>query len=119
MEIPRRNFDGLNPNELRRLLDNALQRGTKIDLESLFDDGMDINQEDFEGRTALMISAANGKKDTVEMLLRRGADVNRVFVYHGRIPMTALDAAQQTGNSEIANMLLALGAKTGEELNPS
>lgn len=99
-------------------MDDALQHGTTTDLEALFDDGMDVNQDDFEGRTVLMMSAAKGKKDAVEMLLKRGADVNRVSWYQKRIPGTALDAAIQTGRKEIANILMAHGAKTAKELNP-
>ena len=120
METPQRNLGdkNLNPNELRKLMDDALQHGTTTDLESLFDDGMDVNQDDFEGRTALMMSAAKGKKDAVEMLLKRGADVNRVYWYQQRLPRTALDAAIETGKKEIANILTAHGAKTAKELNP-
>ena len=98
-------------------MDHALQFGTTADLESLFDSGMDINQIDFEGRTALMMSAVKGSKDAVEMLLRRGADVNFVFIYQGRIPKTALDAARESGKVEIEQILLAHGAKTGKELH--
>lgn len=117
METMQRNFEGLNPNDLRRLMDDALQRGTIKDLELLFNDGMDVNQEDFEGRTALMLSAAKGKVDAVKMLLKRNADINRVFMYQGRIPLTALDAALQEGKEEIISILLEHGAKTGKELN--
>jgi len=109
--------EDVNPNELRKQMDHAIQYGTPDDLEALFDNGMDINQEDFEGRTALMMYAAMGKVAAVEMLLARGADINRVYRYHDRIPNTALDAANQTGNKAIADMLLARGAKTGKELS--
>jgi ankyrin repeat protein len=106
----------INPNVLRGRLDHALQKGTPEDLEELFDGGMDIDQEDHEGRTALMMTAAQGKKEAVEKLLARGADINRVYMYHDRKPNTALDAARQTGHEEIANILMGLGAKTGKEI---
>jgi ankyrin repeat protein len=109
--------EDVNPNELRKMMDHVLQRGTISDLEALLDSGVDVNQGDFEGRTALMLSSAQGKRDVVEMLLARGADVNRVFMYHDRIPMSALDAARQSGHFEIADTLDALGAKSGKELN--
>ena len=116
MEIPQRNLANEHPNTLRRLLNDALERGTDGDLEALFEDGMSIDQEDFEGRTALMMSCAKGKKDVVEMLLRRGADVNRIFMYQDRMPQTALDAARECRKSEIEAILLSHGAKTGKEL---
>lgn len=97
-------------------MDRALQMGTPEDLQALFDGGMDINQEDFEGRTALMMTTAQGKKEAVEMLVTRGADINRVYMYHDLIPNTALDAARQTSHSEIADILIGLGAKTGKEV---
>lgn len=105
----------VNPNDLRRTLDHALQYGTAAELQSLFENGMDINQEDFQGRTALQIVSYQGDIEAVKMLLEKGADVNRVFMYQGRIPMTALDAAQQARKTEIANILTEHGAKTGKE----
>jgi len=114
METSKHNFEGANPNELRKLMNQTLQYGNTADLEILFDDGMDVNQVDFEDRTALMMKAAQGKKDAVEMLLRRGADVNRIFMYQGRVPKTALDGALENGKTEIADILIAHGAKTGE-----
>lgn len=105
-----------NPNELRKTLDNVLQYGTLADLEALFDGGMDINQTDFEGRTALQHMASRGRKDAVEMLISRGADVNVVFMYQDRIPMTALDAAKGSGKNDVVSILIAHGAKMGKEL---
>jgi len=115
MERPK-NPEKINPNELMRQMEHALQFGNTSDLEALFDGGMDINQTDFEGRTALMMSSVRGEKDAVEMLIRRGAEVNFVFMYQGRIPQTALDAARESRKSEIEQILLAHGAKTGKEL---
>lgn len=104
-----------NPNVRRKAMDHALQRGTTEELMGLFDDGIDINQEDFQGRTALMLSVASGKEEVVELLLEHGADVNHVYMFQDRVPMTALDAALQTNRQELANLLRAHGAKTGRE----
>ena len=65
---------------------------------------------------ALMMSSAQGKKDAVEMLLARDVDINSVYMYQDRIPMTALDAARESGQGEIADILVGLGAKSGKEL---
>ena len=117
-EIRKINFQELNQNELKKLLDRALQFGSREDLEALFDQGMDINQGDFSDRTALMMAASTGKKEVVLMLLERSADVNKVCMYQGRIPLTALDAAREKNKTEIVNILLEHGAKTGKELTP-
>ncbi len=117
MEIPLKNLANENPNERMKLMDHALQYGNMSDLEALFSAGMDINQTDFEGRTALMMSAAQGKKDVIETLIKRGADINLIFLYHGRIPQTALDAARECKKSVIEQILVAHGAKTGKELH--
>ena len=121
MEKPNKNNDAqesINPNELRRKLDDALRRGNTEELEVLFDSGMDIDQTDWEGRTALQMVAYRGNKNAVEMLLARGANVNAIFMYQGRVPQTALDAAREANKSEVVEVLLAHGAKTGREIEP-
>lgn len=116
MKPSQRNLADENPNERMKLMNQVLQYGNISDLETLFESGMNINQTDYEGRTALMMSAVQGRKDIVEMLIRRGADINFTFMYHGRIPQTALDAAHECRKSEIEQILLAQGAKTGKEV---
>jgi len=116
METQQGNGADENPNERMKQMDYALQYGNKMDLEALFDAGIDINQTDFEGRTALMMSTVQGKKDTVEMVIRRGADINFIFMYQSRIPKTALDAARACRHAEIEQILLKHGAQTGKEL---
>ena len=108
----------INSNELRKKLDDALRRGNVEELEALFNSGMDIDQTDWEGRTALQMVSYRGNKSAVEMLLARGANVNAVFMYQGRVPQTALDAAREANKSEVVEALLAHGAKTGREIVP-
>ena len=117
METPQRNLAGENPNELRKLMDDALQYGSISDLEALFDEGMDINQTDFSDRTALMMCTVQGKTDAVKMLIQRGADINLISMYQGRIPKTALDGARECRKSAIEQILVEHGAKTGAELH--
>jgi len=104
------------PNELCTLLDKTVNFGTVKDLQKLLNAGMDIEQTDHMDRTALQIASALGKKEMVEMLLERGANVNSIVRFHGRIPLTALDAARDRNNKEIIKILLSHGAKTGREL---
>jgi hypothetical protein len=110
--------EAINPNTLREKIDNILQTGTPTDLEVLIDNEViGVDQEDFQGRTALMLYASQGKMDAVTMLLERGAEINHIFWYQDRIPMTALDAARQTNNNKIVDLLSGLGAKSGRELS--
>lgn len=112
------NIEPENPNVKRSLFHRAIQYGTWEDLKNLFDEGMDIDQTDFDGRTALQLLSFRGKKDLVMLLLARGANVNHVFMYQGRVPMSALDAAREARKQEVIDILLAHGAKAGEELRP-
>jgi ankyrin repeat protein len=102
-------------NDLMSELHDALQYRSDA-LMSLYDRGMNIDQTDFEGRTALMLMSARGKAETVKKLLERGANVNAVFYYHDSIPNTALDAANEGKNKEVIELLKAAGAKTAKEL---
>lgn len=45
-------------------------------IEELLDDGTDVNFSDIDGRTAVHVAACQGHADVVELLLRRGADVD-------------------------------------------
>lgn len=44
----------------------------------LFKNGMDINQTDHKGRTALELMSFKGNRIMVEWLLASGADINHV-----------------------------------------
>jgi ankyrin repeat protein len=48
--------------------------------------GIDIDAKKPDGATALIVAAANGKKDVVKALIDKGADVN-ITDNHGRTPM--------------------------------
>lgn len=75
-----------------------------------------VDDTDFEERTGVMMMAARGHMAAVEGLAARGADLNRIKMYQGRIPMSALDAARQTNRKEIEQFLLDNGAKPGKEI---
>ncbi len=91
--------------------------GSADSLIKQIDDGeLGVDDTDFEGRTAVMMMAARGQTDAVKELITRKADLNRVNMYQGRIPMSALDAARQTNRKDIEQLLVENGAKSGQEL---
>jgi hypothetical protein len=75
-----------------------------------------INDTDFEDRTALMMMTAQGHTNAVERLIAQSADLNRINMYQGRIPMSALDAARQTKRKALEQLLLDNGAKSGRDI---
>ncbi len=105
-----------NQNDLMRKMNELIQYGSIQDLKTYIEEGGDINQTDWEGRTALQMMTAKGNKEAVEHLLSKGADINRIFMFQGRLPKTALDAARETGRKEIEAILTSYGAKTASEL---
>jgi|GEM_PF-3147901 len=75
-----------------------------------------VDDTDFEGRTAVMMMTARGAEQVVRQLIDRGADLNRINMYQGRIPMSALDAARQTNRKALEQLLLDNGAKSGRDI---
>jgi ankyrin repeat protein len=65
----------------------------------------DVDRMEENGRTALMVASAYGRKTSVEMLLAAGANVN-----HAPNGITPLMWASAQGNAYAAKMLLAAGA---------
>ena len=65
-----------------------------------------VKAKDNDGKTALMYAAEKGQKETVELLLAKGADINAKDKY-GK---TALMYAARKGYKEIVELLLAKGA---------
>ncbi len=68
-------------------------------VEKLLDDGADMNAT--SQRTSLHAAAANGNLEIVELLIQRGADVNRLDI-HGRTPLYVAIVEHQ---SEVARRL--------------
>ena len=75
--------------------------------------GANVNEQDQEGRTALMLAAFNDRADdnnrvaVVELLLGRQADVN----LQDNKGKTALMVAQEKDRPEIVQLLRKAGAK--------
>jgi ankyrin repeat protein len=85
----------------------------------LLDHGADVNAVDSTGRTALMYAAVSYllPVDCVKLLIEHGADVNAIDKHQksGDTGYTALDIAQQNGNTPIMALLLKSGAHARPE----
>eukprot|EP00249_Psilotum_nudum_P034464 c53552_g1_i1 orf=224-1552(+) len=79
-------------------------------IESLLDQGVNVNSADFDNRTALHIAACDGNKEVVDLLIRRGADVN----VRDRWGSTPLADAIHYQNKDACKLLKEHGAKLPE-----
>jgi len=66
----------------------------------------DINAQDINGNTALMVAAAQGNVAQLQSLIEKGAEVDA----RGRIGNTALIYAAQEGHVDVVKMLVDAGA---------
>ena len=74
---------------------------------ALSETGINVNEKDSEGYSALYIATAYGFKDIVKLLLDKGAEVNE----KGVLDRTPLYLAAYDGYLEIVQMLVDKGAK--------
>jgi len=74
-------------------------------------DVVDINQGDYDKRTALHLAAGEGHLDVVQFLCKRGANVNAEDRWGGK----PLDDAIQKGNERVAAVLRKYGATSAED----
>jgi len=92
--------------------------GSPDDLMRKIQEGeIGVDDTDFEDRTAVMMMTARGAEQAVRWLIDQGADLNRINMYQGRIPMSALDAARQTRRASLEQLLLENGAKSGRDIH--
>lgn len=89
------------------LLHLAVDRGHQPIVELLLDAGTEVDARDADsGKTPLFAAAVNGEVQKVELLVRRGADVN-AKTSHLRTP---LHDAAWSGKAEVVRYLLTAGA---------
>jgi ankyrin repeat protein len=88
------------------LLLQAARDGNTSKLQSLLDNGTDINYARADGSTALAWAIYDNNTDVAELLIRSGADVNAVNDYG----VTPLSLACTNGNTGIVQNLLDAGA---------
>src|SRR5262249_43422165 len=76
------------------------------EMAQLLDSGVGPDARDANGDTALIFAASNSSDDAVDLLLARGADVNRINKHH----QSALMLAAWTGDTRAVRTLLEHGA---------
>ena len=76
-------------------------------VQSLIEDGDNINMETKDGKTALMLAAAEGNRDAVMALIRHGANVNKKEKKYG---FSALLYAVWRGDVDTVQALIESGA---------
>lgn len=81
----------------------------------LFEQAIDLNDQEPAGETLLMIAAADGRLEAVKFLMGKGADIHLVSEkYH----WNALTAACKRGHREIVEVLLKAGAVNNKTQTP-
>jgi ankyrin repeat protein len=90
----------------------ASARGNTIEVEDLIEGGADINSQNHDGKTALVIAAEKGQPMVCIMLADGGADLNAT----DKDGLTALDHAFMRGNKNTAMILIEKGAKAAAQL---
>jgi len=88
-------------------------------VQYLLDHGVDINQPNDSGKTALMLAAEYGQKDLVEFLLKNGADYRKtVDTKIGNTQIygaTSAVLARENGHPETAELIAKFGQEKKEE----
>jgi ankyrin repeat protein len=91
--------------ELDKALLAAVREGDHNSVESLLDQGADLETRNAVGDTVLMQAVLNADKDMVQLLLRRGADVNARGVYDVTVLLRAVHDPKKV------QLLLSHGAR--------
>ena len=114
-KVPIIELDHLTPVQKKAyiLADNRIQENStwdedlvKVELESLIEEGADVNVQDSEGWTALLYASSYGYTEIAQLLIEAGADVNT----RNNKGWTALRYASGQENPKIAKLLIDAGA---------
>ena len=88
---------------------DAARDGEVSKVKEMLDAGMKVNSEDNLGITALRWAAWKNRTDVTQLLLSRGADVNKLS---GVNHQTALHSAALNNSTDVIKVLLNHGAST-------
>ncbi len=98
---------------------DAAMQGDMVQMRRLLADNVDVNQAQGDGSTALHWACGYGRRETAELLIAKGADVNAAEGGFGRTP---LHWASIRGHKEVVSLLLEKGAdlepRDGEDRTP-
>ncbi|MDM7986245.1 MAG: ankyrin repeat domain-containing protein [Smithella sp.] len=119
-QIPKRVFDNLllfreiyTQKTIAELISAAAAGNTRR-VDSLIQEKIkNVNVKDEAGLTALMIAAINGRVQTVDLLIAKGADVN----VEDKVGETALMKAAMNGHQQTVDLLIRRGADVNVEDN--
>ncbi|MGH8456871.1 MAG: ankyrin repeat domain-containing protein [Stenotrophobium sp.] len=104
------NSDGQPPSDDQPPLVWAAVRGNIPAIEALLDHGAEIDQEGPAGGNALAAAILNQQVDTVDLLIRHGANIN--MTYSGSLKgLRPIVLAARAGNVGILNRLISRGAE--------
>ncbi len=79
----------------------AASEGDLNGIRRLVVQGVNLNDADYDGRTALHLAASEGRYDVVEYFVRQGVELNPV----DRWGNTPLDDAKKGGHNDVAHLL--------------
>ncbi|KAJ8903826.1 hypothetical protein NDN08_000359 [Rhodosorus marinus] len=96
------------------LIDHAA-KGRYQKVKGSLDSGVDINYRDYDGRTALHLSASEGHLHIVDVLIQRGAKLN----IKDRWGSTPYDEAEKRSHVEAQGRIELAGGVSGAELGNS
>jgi glutaminase len=105
--------------QLRALLTSQALRaagsGDVRTLQRLFDDGLTLEEGDYDRRTPLHLAAAEGQPEVVSFLLDHSVAPNALDRWGG----TSLDDAELGSHTEVVELLRQHGAKSGDSKHTS